>query len=372
MKVRISLYWRCQLIGWGIFTIITYLALVIGYPDGKGFLSRAIITCTVGLLFTHFIRWVIKKFKVFKKSFFLQIVYLLLITLVITLVANLGYVLVLYRTGILDENQIQKVTGASLTRTFFYLYYQELMVAFGWVSIYFLIHYIRGIKIIERESADIRIKLIESEAQALRAQMNPHFIFNSMNSIKSLINKNENEKAAEYLTTFSKLIRTLFNNSDKREVSLHEELETCKLYTKIEKMRFGNKVSFIFDIDEAMDLKDFKVPALILQPFIENAIWHGLMPNETGGVVTITVKRTEDAIQCIIDDNGIGREQSKNFKPQYEATHQSKAIGLTQSRLELDKLLNEREDAIFIIDKEDETGKPDGTKVVITFKENRN
>lgn len=224
----------------------------------------------------------------------------------------------------------------------------------------------------EREKVIHEKELVELEAKALRAQMNPHFVFNSLNSIKSLINKNDNEKAAGYLSTFSKLIRTLFQNSDKREVSLYEELETCKLYTQLEKMRFGDKVEFVFDVDESIDLKDFKVPALILQPFIENAIWHGLMPKEAGGKITIQVKRIEDTIQCIIEDNGIGRELSMKNKPQYESTHQSKGIGLTKSRLELDKLLNEREDKIFIIDKEDENGKPDGTKVIISFKENRN
>jgi len=215
-------------------------------------------------------------------------------------------------------------------------------------------------------------ELLELEAKALRAQMNPHFIFNSMNSIKSLINKNENDKAANYLTTFSKLIRTLFQNSDKREVSLYEELETCKFYTQLEKMRFGDKVEFVFDVDESVDVKDIKIPALILQPFIENAIWHGLIPKETGGKVTISVRRYHGTIQCIIEDNGIGREQSKQFKPQYEATYQSKGIGLTQSRLELDKLLNEREDAIFITDKVDKNGQSEGTKVIISFKENGN
>jgi sensor histidine kinase YesM len=215
-------------------------------------------------------------------------------------------------------------------------------------------------------------ELLELEARALRAQMNPHFIFNSMNSIKSLINKNENDKAADYLTTFSKLIRTLFQNSDKREVSLHEELETCRLYTQLEAMRFGSKLEFVFDIDESIDLKDFKVPALILQPFIENAIWHGLMPKETGGRVIIRVKRSDGVIQCIIDDDGIGREQSKKFKPAFETTHQSRGVGITQSRLELDKILNEREDAIYIIDKVDQNGGTEGTKVIITFKENTN
>jgi sensor histidine kinase YesM len=93
------------------------------------------------------------------------------------------------------------------------------------------------------------------------------------------------------------------------------------------------------------------------------------MPKETGGKITIQVKRIEDTIQCIIDDNGIGRELSMKNKPPYETPHQSKGIGLTKSRLELDKLLNEREDKIFIIDKEGDNGKPEGTKVIISFKE---
>jgi len=224
-----------------------------------------------------------------------------------------------------------------------------------------------------RESEQRRVgqekKLIELEAKALRAQMNPHFIFNSLNSIKSLINKNENEKAAEYLTTFSKLIRTLFQNSDSREISLYEELETCKLYSQIEKMRFGEKVDFIFEIDQHLDLKDIKVPALILQPFIENAIWHGLVPKESGGIVTVSAKEADGAIECVIDDDGLGRELSKQYKAQHESIHQSKGISLTQSRLELDKLLNDREDTIHILDKKDKNGKPEGTTVIITFKE---
>ena len=236
--------------------------------------------------------------------------------------------------------------------------------------IYFIQRRIQFIRETEQQKIKHEKELMELEARALRSQMNPHFIFNSMNSIKSLINKNENDTAAGYLTTFSKLIRTLFQNSDKREVSLHEELETCKLYTQLERMRFGDKVEFIFNVDESIDLKDIKVPALILQPFIENAIWHGLVPKETGGKVIVSVKENNGSVECIIDDDGIGRELSKQYKTQYESTHESKGIGLTQSRLELDKLLNEREDTINITDKKDEHGNAEGTKVVITFKEN--
>ncbi len=184
--------------------------------------------------------------------------------------------------------------------------------------------------------------LLELEAQALRAQMNPHFIFNCMNSIKSLIQQKENSKAVIYLTTFSKLIRTIFQNSDKREVTLFDEIETCRLYTELESMRFGNKFSYSFDIDEAIDLKSVFVPALIIQPFIENAIWHGIMPKSEGGRVNITIRKTDDVIFCTIDDDGIGREMSAQNKFRGDiSSHQSRGVHLTQSRIDLNNLLNQ-------------------------------
>jgi len=213
-------------------------------------------------------------------------------------------------------------------------------------------------------------EMLELEAKALRAQMNPHFIFNCMNSIKSLIQKNEQDKAVNYLTTFSKLIRTIFQNSDKREITLYDEIETCRLYTQLESMRFGNKFNYEFNMDETLDLKSVRVPALVIQPFIENAIWHGIMPKAEGGVVNVTVDKTDHAIRCIIDDDGIGREVSKQNKFKGEpSTHQSKGIHLTQSRLDLDNLLNQRNATLETIDKKDEEGKSSGTIVVLTFKE---
>lgn len=238
------------------------------------------------------------------------------------------------------------------------------------IVIYAVSKRIQAVRKSEQQRVSQEKKLLELEARALRSQMNPHFIFNSLNSIKSLINKNDNDKAAEYLTTFSKLIRTLFQNSDKREISMYEELETCRLYTQIERMRFGDKVDFVFSIDQTIDLKDVKVPALILQPFIENAIWHGLVPKECGGTVLVSIKKINGAIECTIDDNGVGRELSGQYKAQYATPHESKGISLTRSRLELDKLLNDREDTIQVVDKTDSQGKSLGTTVVITFKEN--
>jgi sensor histidine kinase YesM len=142
-----------------------------------------------------------------------------------------------------------------------------------WVIVHWRVKVVRKQ---ERIKASHEKEILELEARALRAQMNPHFIFNCMNSIKSLIQRKEEDKAITYLTTFSKLIRTIFQNSDKREITLHDEIETCRLYTQLENMRFGNKLSYSFDIDETIDLKSITVPALILQPFIENAnmAWH--------------------------------------------------------------------------------------------------
>ncbi|WP_153798028.1 tetratricopeptide repeat-containing sensor histidine kinase [Foetidibacter luteolus] len=209
-------------------------------------------------------------------------------------------------------------------------------------------------------------EMLELEAKALRAQMNPHFIFNCMNSIKALIQEGEEDKAISYLTTFSKLIRTIFQNSDKREISLFDEIETCKLYTQLESMRFENKFSYTFDINKYIDLKSLPVPALIIQSFIENAIWHGIIPKD-GGYVNISVQNGNEAVRCTIDDNGIGREMSKQNKFKTDSTHHSKGMRLTQNRLDLDNLTHERNASLEVIDKKSNEGQPTGTTVILRF-----
>ncbi|MEO7140279.1 MAG: histidine kinase, partial [Ferruginibacter sp.] len=183
----------------------------------------------------------------------------------------------------------------------------------------------------EREKANHQKELSELEARALRSQMNPHFIFNCLNSIKSLIQQHEEEKSVNYLTTFSKLIRTLFNNADKKEISLYDEIETCKLYLQLEAMRFDTKFSYAVKVDEKMDLKSVQVPALIIQPFIENAIWHGIVPKGEAGHVELSVIKKANLVEISIDDNGIGRESSKLNKSASALMHNSKGVNLTQS-----------------------------------------
>lgn len=221
-----------------------------------------------------------------------------------------------------------------------------------------------------QERTTMQQQMLQLEAKALRSQMDPHFIFNCMNSIKSLIQQKEEDKAINYLTTFSKLLRTILQNADKREITLHDEIETCKLYTQLESLRFGNKFSYSFEIGNDIDLKSIQVPALILQPFIENAIWHGIIPKENGGAINVRVKKADGSIHCIIDDDGIGRDLSlQNKLKQPSNSHQSKGVKLTQSRLDLDNALNKRNAKVETIDKKNSAGEALGTTIVLTFKE---
>ncbi|MGZ5219838.1 MAG: histidine kinase [Chitinophagaceae bacterium] len=224
----------------------------------------------------------------------------------------------------------------------------------------------RAVRRHEREKSRYEKELLELEAQALRAQMNPHFIFNCMNSIKALIQNDQKQKSIDYLTTFSKLLRTLLNNSDKRQVSLYDELETSKLYTQLEAMRLDGKLQYRFDVDENLDLKSVMVPALIIQPFIENAIWHGIVPKENGKV-WIKVAGNSREITCEIDDDGIGRELSKQIKPSTPVIHQSKGINLSQARLNIERILSDKNAYVEIVDKY-ENKRATGTKVIIVFK----
>ena len=228
---------------------------------------------------------------------------------------------------------------------------------------------VRAVRKTERLKARYEKELLELEAKALRAQMNPHFVFNCLNSIKTLMQENQNEKGISYLTTFSKLIRTLFNNADKKEISLYDEIETCKFYFQLEAMRFDEKFSYSVKVDENIDLKSIQVPALIVQPFIENAIWHGIVPRGNGNVLLSVLKDNGD-VRVILEDDGIGREASQQNKSASGlTTHQSKGVNLTQSRLKLDNLLQQRKASLETIDKKDENGKAAGTKVILTIKE---
>ncbi|MEO7461090.1 MAG: histidine kinase [Ferruginibacter sp.] len=324
----------------------------------------------LGLLFSHLMKITIIKFGILNKSFSAQVIYLSLLSFFYSLFGTIVWMLIMINLGfwkITDSDQSDWIEG--FIHGLFFNLFPVLLTFSGWVLIYFLFHYVQGVRREEQLKTQYQLQMIELEAKALRAQMNPHFIFNCLNSIKSLIQQHEEDKSVNYLTTFSKLIRTLFSNADKKEISLYDEIETCKLYLQLEAMRFDTGFSYSLHIDETIDFKSIEVPALIIQPFVENAIWHGIVPKGTGGHVELSVIKNDNSVDIVIDDNGIGREASGRNKPISGLIHQSKGVNLTQSRLELHNLLRKRKAILQTLDKKDEQGLASGTKVIISINE---
>lgn len=218
---------------------------------------------------------------------------------------------------------------------------------------------------VNSEKARIGKQLVELELKALKAQMNPHFIFNSLNAIKMLVQLDRKEQAGEYLSQFSKMIRGVLQYSDRKIISLSEELEISKLFLSMESLRFQDKFDYKVVLDPDMNSELINVPALIFQPYLENAIWHGLMHLDKKGNLSLRIEQSNEKVFCIIEDNGIGREMAQKLKQKRRSKHKSVGMNITQERLRLTQKLNKTQMGVQIIDKTDQQGNPSGTKVII-------
>ncbi|TDQ28773.1 tetratricopeptide repeat protein [Tenacibaculum caenipelagi] len=207
-------------------------------------------------------------------------------------------------------------------------------------------------------------KILKLEQEALRIQMNPHFVFNALNSIKLYIINNEQKNAVHYLNKFSKLIRSILESSSVKEVTLSEELKTMNLYMSIENIRFSNEINYIEKVDSDVNIERIKVPPLILQPFLENSIWHGLSSKKGKKEVELSVNKISDEfIQIDIIDNGIGRNAAMNIKQSKSLNRKSIGVDLTKERLQ--NFTNEFKNKYTIVytDLTNKEGKVIGTKV---------
>jgi len=232
---------------------------------------------------------------------------------------------------------------------------------------YFLVkRRIKNIREKDLERMAFEREAMELEAQAMRSQMNPHFIFNCLNSIKSLIQEDDKNNAVVYLTTFAKLIRNQLYNTQ-REISLHDEITTCRLYLQLETLRFGDRIDYEFNIDQTADLHRIMVPPLILQPFIENSIIHGILPRPGKGHIILSIVRQNEDVICSIDDDGVGRAKANQDRELRKPNHVSKGTLLVEKRLNMHNSLNRNNFSIRIIDKTDEFQNPSGTCVILTF-----
>ena len=212
-------------------------------------------------------------------------------------------------------------------------------------------------------------ELLRLRMMALQAQMNPHFLFNSLNSIKHFIINNEQKKSISYLTKFAKLIRNVLDYSGLQEISLKEEIELMKLYLEIENLRFNYELNYNFNIDPGINLNQIKIPPLILQALIENAIWHGLAPKKKNMKLDINIKKGENAIHIEIIDNGIGREQANRIKNTKSDMLKKKAMGIniTEERLKVFSEGFNNKYQMNFVDLKDAVGNSIGTKVELVI-----
>lgn len=225
------------------------------------------------------------------------------------------------------------------------------------------------IKRIEQKSKNAEVKLAvklkemeELKMTALQSQMNPHFLFNSLNSINNFVLKNDIEKASDYITKFSKLIRVILNSSSSPTTSLTEELTVLALYVKLEQMRVNGGFDYIVSVDENLKLDHIKVPTLFLQPFIENAIWHGIMKKEGEKEIELSIKEDHGNVICIIRDNGIGINKARELD---QITQKKRFFGTetTENRI---RVLHQNKN-VTIETKDISLGTKTGTEVSISF-----
>lgn len=219
----------------------------------------------------------------------------------------------------------------------------------------------------ERKLADLNQEVTNQQLTALRAQMNPHFIFNALNSIQKYVVTGNVDEANSYLSKFSKLQRMILSYSDENFISLDKELEVLKLYLELEQLRLTNEFHYELIVDPDIEPEEINIPPMLIQPFAENAIWHGLIPKQGEKNLSITFQlEDEDTLLCVIDDNGIGRQAARINKEQKQAAspiNKSRGMSLVSNRLALLERKYGKEFSVEVTDKANEAGKSEGTRV---------
>jgi LytS/YehU family sensor histidine kinase len=208
----------------------------------------------------------------------------------------------------------------------------------------------------------------ELEVQALRSQMNPHFIFNCLNAINRFVLSHETEAASDYLTKFSRLMRMIMNHSRHATVSLAEEIEMLQLYLDMERLRFKDAFDYSIEAMPDTDTGEVFIPPLLMQPFVENAVWHGLMHKDERGKLSIRMSLNGQVLTCVIRDNGIGRKKAALLKSKSVEKHKSMGLQITAERMAL--LTGAGIEAPFftIRDLYDEYGEATGTEVTLKIR----
>ena len=382
MQKKLSAYWWCQIIGWGMFFLLVsfYYFFVPRLTDFPNYFA-VIITTLAGVYTSHLMRRFIIKNNLLNLNIAKQFIAIVLISLLFSIVffilSWLPEPLYLY----FNNNYTYKFNFRETVVTSIYLNAQFFGI---WNLIYFIYHHIQKSRrhLIEsiRLESELKIQQLENEnvklqfqknitdvsLTALRAQMNPHFIFNCLNSIKLYTTQNNNEAASEYLTKFSRLIRLVMENSRDDKVLLSSELNTLQLYIEMEVMRFKEKIQYSICVEKDVETDYIEVPPLLIQPYVENAIWHGLMHKEHGGKINIDVAMSSnELLRITITDNGIGRTKAEELKSKTATKHKSYGMQVTAERIGLINQVYKTGATVQIEDLVDGNGEASGTKVII-------
>ena len=367
--------------------LATYSYLSLPGFSINNILLPLVLVGILGLLITHLMRLFIIKTGQLQQNIPKQIGFLFLTAVLFALIyasISIGLMQILHLGEDLlgfytSEYKMGKINGLLM----FML--SDFIVLCFWTMVYFSYHYVaksqeEKIERIRLESK-LKIKQLETEKSAieyqrnlgnyylmaLRYQMNPHFIFNCLNSIQLYTTQNDTTSASEYLTKFSKLIRLVMENSAKGKILLASELDMLRLYIDLEAMRFKEKLQYTIHLEKDIEPDYIELPPLLLQPYVENAIWHGLMPKEEGGKISIEVAMNNDKslLRIIISDNGIGRAQSEKSEKGQITRHEPFGMKVTSDRIALINQVHDFGANVTIEDLMDKKGKAGGTRVII-------
>jgi LytS/YehU family sensor histidine kinase len=224
----------------------------------------------------------------------------------------------------------------------------------------------------EKEQTMLNKRIAELEQKALRSQMNPHFIFNSLNSIQQYVAERDITGANNFITDFSRLIRMTLDLSAHTFINMSDEIDYITTYLKVEKTRLENQFDYSINIDNTLNLHEIYLPPLLLQPYVENSIRHGIKyKKENKGMISICVQKKEGDILVSIEDNGIGREAAQQYKSKYHIQYQSKGMTINNDRIDVLNSYNDQKIEIAINDLYDNRNEPAGTRVDIYLRQHQ-
>ncbi len=297
MLKNISRYWWCQIVGWSLnFAVSIFFVFTFGEPT-RNFFIGLVLSCGIGVMITHAMRYNIHGLKVLDKPLKVQIFYLIVLTFVFAILFGVLMEAVDYLIGYNPE-KLQKYT--KLQRLFFSSF-NAMWLLLVWNMIYYIYHYVETNRRQELDTFRLEATVKELELKTIKAHINPHFIFNALNSIRALVDENP-ERARTAITELSNILRSSMQAEKMETVPLLQELDIVKDYLALEHMRFEERLKIEMDIDE--DTLNQPVPPMMLQTLVENAIKHGISKQVTGGFVKIISKFKDKHHELIVLNSG--------------------------------------------------------------------